>query len=88
MREAANRDALAQIVPAIKVGQLGDDGFEREAVQRVAWLGCPRARGGFGWRWHGDAVVLHGLIVSAKLTCEIGGFSWGPSVPAPKTRPP
>ena len=37
--EAANGDALAQIVPPVKVGQAGDDGFEREAVQRVARLG-------------------------------------------------
>jgi hypothetical protein len=38
VRKTADGDALAQIVPAIKVGQLGDDGFELEAVQWVAWL--------------------------------------------------
>jgi len=38
VRETADGYALTQIVPAIKVGQSGDDGFEREAVQRVARL--------------------------------------------------
>jgi hypothetical protein len=38
VREAANRDARAQVVPAIVVGQLGDDGLKGQAVKRVARL--------------------------------------------------
>ena len=38
VREAANRNACAQVVPAIVVGQLGDDGLKGQAVKRVAHL--------------------------------------------------
>ena len=73
VREAAYGDALAQIVPAIKVSQTGDDGLERESVQWVARLGLACSGRGFGlrfgWRWlWGGVDVLHGLIVDAKQT--------------------
>src|SRR3990167_4690184 len=44
--EAAQRDALAQAGPAIVRCQRGDDGLQRQAVQRVAGLG--RGVGGIG----------------------------------------
>lgn len=38
VREAAHRHHVAQLLPAVVVGQGGDDGLERQAVQGVAGL--------------------------------------------------
>lgn len=63
MCKATDRDALAQIVPAIKIGQLGDDGLQGKTMQRITRL----LDGGIGCSWRGVVVnVFHAAIVSAK----------------------
>ena len=80
VREAAYRNALAQIVPPIKVGQPGDDGLEREPVQRVARLNWTCGWRGFWVRWNGGQVIfLHGLIVDAKQAATICRARQAPS---------
>ena len=55
VREAADRDACAQIGPTVMVGQLGDDVFEGQAMQRVARLRRV-------WRWWLHAVIVPCLV--------------------------
>ena len=44
VRETADLNALTEIVPAVKIGQLGHDGLQGHAMQRVADLRIV-------WRW-------------------------------------
>ncbi len=69
VREAANRDALAQVIPAVMVGQAVHKGFQGQAVQGVAHLRALGSR--CGQLVRGRFIVVHGLL-SAQNDAKTG----------------
>jgi hypothetical protein len=44
MEETADRDAAPHLCPPVPVDQFFDDGLQRDAVQRISWMGHTHKR--------------------------------------------
>ena len=73
--ETADGDAVPEFVPAVVVGQRGDNGFERQTVQRVAWLLGGRLGRLACWRVGGLIAHAGALSVFSSASTNIAGTS-------------